>query len=49
MGAYQDGRAYGSEGKLRIGPRQGRKPDVWLYLEGRRPNPTEPPAWRLTR
>jgi Uma2 family endonuclease len=35
----RDGRAYGSEGKLRIGPRQGRKPDVWLYLDGRRPEP----------
>ena len=35
----RDGRAYGSGGKLRIGPRQGRQPDVWLYLDGRRPEP----------
>jgi len=32
-----DGRVYGSELKLRISARRGRKPDLSLYLDGRRP------------
>lgn len=38
----RDGRVYGSEGKLRIGPRHGRKPDVTLFLGGRRPRRAGP-------
>src|SRR5262245_20377352 len=35
----RDGRVYGSELKFRIRPRRGRKADLSLYLDGRRPEP----------
>ena len=33
----RDGRVYGSEGKFALGPRHGRKPDLSVFLNGRRP------------
>ncbi len=33
----RDGRVYGSDGKFVLGPGHGRKPDVSIYLAGRRP------------